>query len=553
MARTRGRAWILGWLWLPPVEQSRERVFAITAWLALAFTSFSAVLAAGSSLVVLAGLNFVAVLFSAVTLRRLRRGDQPEPLVRTFLWFFSFMVSLGALATTPMEPTMFGYLFAMPLVAATMLEGSETQRWFMRAVVLGSVFTLAGRAGLVVAQVDPFPVGNQVFNFVAALVSCMALVQALGRDRDRSEECLREAERTKSAFFANMGHEIRTPMNGVLGMTDALLMRPLGDEEREMAQTIRSSGGLMLTLIDDLLDLSKLEAGRLVLHEAPVGLEALAAELRALWTPLAAKKKLEFTVVLDAALPKAALLDGVRLRQILGNLINNALKFTEAGHVTVTLAAHDGALQCTVEDTGIGITPEQQQRLFTRFSQADDARARRFQGTGLGLALSRELATHLGGTLVVQSTPGAGSRFTCTLPLVEAPLPVQAPPSARELPPGLRVLVVDDNAINRLVAQRLLDRSGCQVEVAVDGQQALEVLEAHPFDVVLMDVHMPHLDGLEVARRVRAKGGRGPRIIGVSASAESSDVASCREAGMDDFLSKPVTRERLLEALLRQA
>lgn len=534
---------------LPPPERSAQRVFAITSWLALVLTFISSVLALTSGLTVLAALNAVNVVVSAVVLRWLEA--HPKAMVRLFLWTFAFTLPLGALATTPMEVTMVGYLFLLPLVSATMLSERETRRWFYRLMVVGSAVLIAGSLGFTVPQVDPLPLFNQIFNFVATLVAAMSLLAALSRERDRSEERMREAERAKSAFFANIGHEIRTPMNGVMGMTDALLMRELGGEEREMAQTIRTSGALMLALIDDLLDLSKLEAGRLVLHEGPLSLTALAGELRGLWTPMANKKHLEFSVSLEAAMPAVVRVDGLRLRQVLGNLINNALKFTQRGSVRVELGRRGEQLCCVVHDTGIGISPEQQQRLFERFVQADDARARRYQGSGLGLALSRDLATHMGGSLAVDSVLGQGSRFTCLLPLVEAATSVAEPTTAmRQLPAGLRVLVVDDNAINRLVAQRLLDHSGCAVEVAVDGRAAIETLGRHEFDVVLMDVHMPELDGLQVTRRIRESNQR-LRIIGVSASAESDDVKSCRDAGMNDFLAKPMTRERLLETLMR--
>jgi signal transduction histidine kinase/CheY-like chemotaxis protein len=540
---------LINTLRLPPPERSAQRVFAITTWLGLVLCFISSVLALTSGLTVLAALNAVNVVVSAVVLRWL--GAHPKAMVRLFLWTFAFTLPLGALATTPMEVTMVGYFFLLPLVSATMLSERETRRWFYRLMVVGSVVLIAGNLGFTVPQVDPLPLFNQIFNFVATLVAAMALLAALSRERDRSEERMREVERAKSAFFANIGHEIRTPMNGVMGMTDALLMRELGGEEREMAQTIRTSGALMLALIDDLLDLSKLEAGRLALHEGPLSLTVLAGELRGLWTPMANKKHLEFSVSLEAALPAVVRVDGLRLRQVLGNLINNALKFTQRGSVRVELARRGEQLCCVVHDTGIGISPEQQQRLFERFVQADDARARRYQGSGLGLALSRDLATHMGGSLVVDSVLGQGSRFTCLLPLVEAEVLVAEPTKAlRQLPAGLRVLVVDDNAINRLVAQRLLDHSGCAVEVAVDGRAAIETLGRHEFDVVLMDVHMPELDGLQVTRRIRESNQR-LRIIGVSASAESDDVKSCRDAGMNDFLAKPMTRERLLETLMR--
>jgi CheY-like chemotaxis protein len=211
-----------------------------------------------------------------------------------------------------------------------------------------------------------------------------------------------------------------------------------------------------------------------------------------------------------------------------------------------------GQLCCEVDDTGIGITPQQQARLFERFVQADEAPARRYQGTGLGLALSRELSVHMGGSLEVESIFGKGSCFTCRLPLVAAELPATVEVPTRELPRGLTVLVVDDNAVNRLVAQRLLQRSGCVVESAADGQGAMHALATGRFDLVLMDVHMPGMDGLELTRRIRAEGrAAGVPIIGVSASAASEDAEGCKQAGMNDFLAKPVTHERLVATLLR--
>jgi CheY-like chemotaxis protein len=378
------------------------------------------------------------------------------------------------------------------------------------------------------------------------------LLNALAHESERSMGRLREAERAKSAFFANIGHEIRTPMNGVLGMTDALLGRRLGGEEHEMVMTIRSSGELLLSLIDDLLDLSKLEARRLVLTNRPFALAGFAEVLRAAYTPLAQARRLQLTVSLEPGLPVGVLLDELRLRQVLGNLLSNALKFTEQGAVSLRFSSEDRWLSCAVEDTGIGITPQQQARLFERFVQADDALARRYQGTGLGLALSRELVEHMGGSLEVESTFGKGSRFRCRLPLVAVELPARVSIVLKELPRGLNVLVVDDNAVNRLVAERLLERSGCVVESAVDGPSAMEALARRAFDLVLMDVHMPGMDGLELTRHIRANGTM-PRlpIIGVSASAAAEDIEGCKQAGMDDFLAKPMTHERLVTTLLR--
>lgn len=530
-------------------ERARALVFLQTVSIALALSTLAALTAAASDLWELAALNVIDALVSAATLHVFAR--QRERAVRAFLWCFTLVLPLGSLTTTPMELTTLGYLFLIPLIAATMLPAEEVRRWFLRTMVLGSGAAIAGHFGLVVDAVDPLPLVTRVLNFVSTLGASLALLHALARERDRSLEHLREAERAKSAFFANVGHEIRTPMNGVLGMTDALLARPLGPVEHEMARTIRSSGDVLLGLLDDLLDLSKLEAGKLQLEPSVVELRPLAAELEALWTPLAARKQLALSVTVAPELPAAARLDGRRLRQVLGNLLNNALKFTERGGVEVSFSTRDGQLCCAVQDTGIGITAEQLERLFGRFVQADDARARRYQGSGLGLSLSRELVHLMGGTVEVSSTPGLGSRFACFVPLEPAePTPAPSPTTAGALPPSLRVLVVDDNPVNRLVAQRLLDKCGCVVETVSDGPTALEAVAQRAFDVVLMDVQMPEMDGLETTRRIRAQG-VDTRIIGVSASAANEDVDGCRRAGMNDFLAKPVTHERLVATLLR--
>ncbi|MDP2274457.1 MAG: response regulator [Archangium sp.] len=536
---------------LPEEARPKARAFVGIVTFAAGMTAFSAVLAAASGLSVLCGLTACAALASVSVLIRFRGGRDPAATVRAFLWFFIPFLCFAALATTPVDPTMLGYLFVMPLVAATMLERKHIKVWVIRALVGVTVTLIAGHLGLRAAEVDPFPLANAILNFAGTFVGATALLNTLAVESERSMERLKEAERAKSAFLANIGHEIRTPMNGVLGMTDALLGAELGPREREMATTIRSSGQLMMALIDDLLDLSKLEARRLVLSAHPFSLTQFAAALRLSWTPLAERKRLKLTVVLDASLPAAITLDELRFKQIVGNLLNNALKFTEQGAVSLLLSTQGAFLCCVVEDTGIGITPAQQERLFSRFAQADEQISRRYQGTGLGLALSRELALHMGGTLEVESVFGQGSRFICRLPLVAAVLPETIAAPVQSLSAGVRVLVVDDNAVNRLVAQRLLERSACVVEVAVDGKGALEALSRAQFDVVLMDVHMPELDGLEVTRRIRAGGDDRLPIIGVSASAATEDIEGCRQAGMNDFLSKPMTHERLVATLLR--
>ncbi len=536
----------------PEVEEHRARVIAIVIWMAVVLGAASALQAWLSSIWLLAALNTFDMLVSAAVLHRYRsRSWEHAPgAVRALMLAHVVPLALGTLSTTPMEPTNLTYLFLLPLVSAAIFTPRETRRWFVAMIAVGALVIVAGHCGLVMPQRDPAPMLTQVTNFAASLAAAMALMRALATERERSVARFRQAERAKSAFLANVGHEIRTPLNGVVGMTDALLNQPLDAETREMVDVIRTSATMLHALIDDLLDLSKLEAGRLDLHPAPVALAQLLEETRALWAPLAARKGIAFSVARSADTPPAVRIDVLRVRQILNNLISNAVKFTEAGRIDVSVERRERALVIAVRDTGIGIALEQQAQLFARFVQVDDARARRQTGTGLGLSLSRQLAELMGGSLELESAPDAGSTFTCTLPLEEVAMPVSAPVATRALEPGIKVLVVDDNPVNRLVVQRLLKTIGCVAATADDGPSAIAACEVDAFDVVLMDVHMPEMDGLEVTRRLRARQGQ-EYIIGLSASADRGDVEACRDAGMDDFVAKPVTADRLSATLRR--
>ncbi len=521
-------------------------------WMGVVFSAAAALQAWLSSIWLLSALNaFDAVVSVAMLLRyRSLSWSHAPRTVRIFLLAYVAPLALGTLSTTPMEPTNLMFLLLLALISGVMFSPRETRRWFIAMIVVGVSVIVAGHFGLVMPQRDPAPMFTQMTNFAATLSASMALMQAMATERERSAERFRQAERAKSAFLANVGHEIRTPLNGVIGMTDVLLNHPLDSEAREMVGVIRTSGTMLHALIDDLLDLSKLEAGRLEMHPAPASLTQLLDETRALWAPLAASKHLSLTVAGSPDAPAAVLLDALRVRQILNNLISNAVKFTDAGGIEVRVEARQRNLTFAVRDTGIGISPEQQAQLFNRFVRADVARVRNQPGTGLGLSLSRHLAELMGGSLTLESAPGAGSTFTFTLPLEEAPLPVTEPVEPPTLRQGLKVLIVDDNPVNRLVAQRLLQKTGCAVTTANDGTAAITACEGDAFDVVLMDVHMPEMDGLEVTRRLRARQGR-EYIIGLSASADRGDVEACRDAGMNDFLAKPITAVRLVDALRR--
>ena len=539
----------------------------------------------GLGLVVLDGLSVIAAVTGFWLWRRLKRrppqmlGLEAAALAMNAL----FMANVVAYQVLHLEPAKLVYFILLALVFATTAP--------TRRVALVSVAAAIGGL-LLMAREAPGDLVNQygfmgtaaafaalgmstlmrgaVMRELRARLASDALNRKLEAELEENRRLRTEAQdlaviaqtanRVKTEFLETMSHEIRTPLNGVLGMAQAMERDGLSDRQRDRLAVIQDSGASLLDVINAVLDISRIEAGKMEIVRAPFDLGGLADTLRQLYGGLAQDKGLDFT--LDVAPGTGGWRDGdvARLRQVLSNLISNAIKFTEAGGVTVRLAGDARDLVCTVSDTGVGVPEGRRAQIFEKFVQVDSSSTRRTGGSGLGLAICRELVTLMGGRIAFESPVQGGACFRFQIPCsalsVQAPTAPAASSDVVTVGEGmgeLKILVVDDNATNRTVLQAMLGHLGVVCGLARDGHEAVDLWEASPWDAILMDIHMPGMDGLEASRIIRAREAAQGRartpILAVTASVLTHETDRYLAAGMDGFVAKPIAGRRLVEAL----
>ncbi|MBB2486872.1 response regulator [Mitsuaria sp. WAJ17] len=533
------------------------------------------------------GARLCVALLRSLDVRSYRQTQQNLGSLRAWRQRYFTLLALDALSWsamgwcfhTPEVPGLDGLVLASMIGLAAVSLFSMGAEFRANALFSGIVFTpaLAYNALLDTREGWLSAVGLLIFLSVAWTESMRVQARRLellrlrfehaklAEERQQALHSAQQSSTSKSRFVAVMSHEIRTPLNGILGMTQLLERSRLDERQREQLGVVHSSGRHLLNLVNDILDLARIESGKLVIEPAPMDLaDAVDEVCRLLATP-AREKGLQLNVRLAEGLPSHVLADASRIKQVLHNLVGNAIKFTEQGSVDVGVAVVQDMrtgplLRFAVRDTGDGIEADQLERIFAPFEQLGGKLRQHRDSTGLGLTISRELAHAMGGELRASSRRGLGSMFELTLPLQSCDTPAQAQVEVRDSQlPALqgRVLLVDDSPVNLLVAASMLDHCGVDVVQAENGRQALELLRQGPFELVLMDCLMPELDGYEATAAWRAEEGRLGRtrtpIVALTASTAPQDLERCIAAGMDGYLQKPFDMQQLLELVVRHA
>jgi two-component system sensor histidine kinase RpfC len=436
---------------------------------------------------------------------------------------------------------------------------------------LASAIVLAGTSFLFVITNSDYWADNQAlaWGLLIGLIAIPAYLSSLLRALTRASDEARRANAAKSRFLANMSHEFRTPLNGIAGMSELLVTTKLSPEQRECAEVIQTSSRALLALIEDVLDISAIEAGKLQRVDSEFSLDQVLRGVQIMLQPAAARKNLEFDIQVAEAVPGKFVGDAGHIRQILTNLLSNAIKFTERGSVKLdvsVLSRSEGSasLRFSVRDTGVGISQEAQARIFNAFEQADSSQSRRFGGTGLGTTIAKALAERLGGQIGLESNEGLGSHFWVDLPFSVPEMAEDAEPvsvnviafddpfvrhRARIKP--MRILIGDDQPANLLVLRRILEKAGHNIVLANNGEEVLETIENESFDAVVIDLHMPKLNGIEVIKQAQfmETGRQRTPFIVLSADATSETIRESELAGARKFLSKPVAAHALLDVL----
>jgi len=491
------------------------------------------------------------------------QGGTPE------LFFFALQACTlvaVAISTGALSRRMF-WGFASPVFVALAIVGARLFGPTAAAAELLSLFSLATLVALMVEGTNrTITVMHHAFASNVAMMRDLQTARDQAIDEraaaDAAREEARQAGRAKANFLATMSHEIRTPMNGVLGMAQLLQRDETNPAQRERLTVLIDSGEYLLSILNDILDVSKIDAGRLDILPASEDLPLFLERLVGFWGPRADEKGVALVLDMKANVPAFALIDALRLRQVLFNLVGNALKFTEAGSVTVIADATpngEGAilLHIAVKDTGVGIAEQHLPQLFTRFSQGDESEMRKFGGTGLGLSIAKQLIELMGGKVWAESELGRGSTFHIKLPLALANAPMAGKPKAAadEDAPlgGLQILAVDDNAVNLLVLDQLLSSFGHEVAKASGGAEALAQMRERPFDLVLLDIQMPGMTGVEVLQQLRSEAGpnRDAPVVALTADVTSGGRERYLELGFTEHSSKPIQIQELMDSVTR--
>jgi signal transduction histidine kinase/CheY-like chemotaxis protein len=537
----------------------------------------------GVALVVLESLAVAAAATGLWVWRRLKTHPPRMPAMEAAALAMNtlFMANVVAYQCFHFEPAKLVYFVLMALAFATSAPTRRVALVSVAAATVGLLVMARNAPGDPIAQYGFIGVAGAfsalgmstlmrgaVMRELRARLASDALNRKLESELDENRRLRTEAQdlvivaqtasRVKTEFLETMSHEIRTPLNGVLGMAQAMERDTLSDPQRARLATIHQSGGALLDVINAVLDISRIEAGKMEIVRAPFDLDALAETLSQLYGGLAHDKGLAFS--LQVAPGGGGWRDGdvARLRQVLSNLISNAIKFTDAGQVTVRIGGDAATLTCAVTDTGVGVPETRRAQIFEKFVQIDGSSTRRTGGSGLGLAICRELVALMGGEIDFESPAGGGACFRFAAPCpaltpMAPPRPVEAAGDAPAATRELKMLVVDDNAINRTVLQAMLGHLGVACDVARDGHEAVAMWETRCWDAILMDIHMPGMDGLEAGRVIRAReaaeGRNRTPILAVTASVLSHETERYLTAGMDGFVAKPISAQRLVEAL----